>query len=357
MDHQPGDASQNPPSGYAPPSSLGGPPPARAAALDVGTNTVRLLVGEPDGQGGFRPLFAAQEITRLGEGLLPERLLQPIPMERTLAALRRFGGAAAAHGAETLLALGTSALREARNREEFLRRATDEAGVRIRVIPGDEEARLTLRGVVGGLRERPPRMLLVDIGGGSTEFLVAEGERARLRVSTGLGVVKLTEAHLTHDPPRPAELQGARQAVAARLERLRAGELAGVELPEVLVGTAGTITSLAAIDLALEPYDPARVTGHRLSRRRVKELVTLLAGSPLAARRRVRGLEPARADVIVAGGLICLVGMELLGYASLVVSDAGLREGILLATLAGEAVASLSGPPGDGALDTSGARC
>jgi len=322
-------------------------PPRRAAAIDVGTNTVRLLVGESDGQGGIRSVLAAQEITRLGEGLLPERRLQPVPAARTLAVLRRFGEAAAAHGAEIVLALGTAALREAGNRDEFLRRAWAEAGVRLGVIPGDEEARLTLRGVMGGLSDPPARLLLLDIGGGSTEFLTAEGGRERLRASTRLGVVKLTEAHFAHDPPLPEELLRARQAVEARLARLRAEEFAGASLPDLLVGTAGSITSLAAIDLALEPYDPARVSGHRLSRVRVEELVACLAGQPLDARRRVRGLEPARADVIVAGGLICLIGMELLGYAALTVSDAGLREGILLAALTGEAVATLPGP-GDG---------
>jgi len=319
-------------------------PSARAAAIDVGTNTVRLLVGESDGRGGYRPLLAAQEITRLGEGLLPSRRLQPLPMQRTLAVLRRFAEAAAAHGAGRVLALGTSALREAGNRGLFLRRVEEETGIRLRAIPGEEEARLTLRGVVGGLPGRPGRLLLLDIGGGSTELLLAEGERARRRVSTGLGAVKLTEAHLAHDPPLAAELRAVRQAVAARLDRLRREELGGAALPESLVGTAGTITTLAAIDLALDPYDPARVSGHRLSRGRVEALLGELARVPLAARRGVRGLEPARADVIVAGGLICLGCMRALGYGSLLVSDAGLREGILLAALAGEPVASLAEP-------------
>lgn len=308
----------------------------RAAAIDVGTNTVRLLVGEPEGPGRFRPIFAAQEITRLGEGLLPERVLQAIPMDRTLAVLSRYRQAAASRGAEAVLALGTSALREARNRETFLRRAREEAGLRVQVISGEEEARLTLRGVMGGLPDPPPRMLLMDIGGGSTEFLAAEGDRVLGLVSTGLGVVKLTEEHFRHDPPLRAELARAREAVALRLGRVRSQELAGRDLPDLLVGTAGTITTLAAIDLALDPYDPLRITGHRLSRARIAELVETLAARPLAARQAVPGLEAGRADVIVAGGLICLGSLDALGFPGLTVSDAGLREGILLAALAGD---------------------
>ncbi len=310
-------------------------PVRMAAAIDVGTNTVRLLIGEAKGRDGYRPLFAAQEITRLGEGLLPDRQLQPVPMDRTLAVLARYRDAAMREGAEVIRALGTSALREARNRDIFLRRALDEAGLRVQVISGEEEARLTLRGVLGGLPERPPRLLLMDIGGGSTEFLAVEDDRIVGLVSTGLGVVKLTEAHFRHDPPLPAELAAAREAVALRLQRVRSQELPRGELPGMLVGTAGTITTLAAIDLALVRYDPDRITGHVLSRARIADLVRMLAGQPLATRRAVPGLEPARADVIVAGGVICLVSMEALGVAALTVSDAGLREGILLGALSG----------------------
>lgn len=307
----------------------------RAAAIDVGTNTVRLLVGEGDGRGGFRSVHAAQAITRLGEGLLPDRLLKPLPVERTLAVLARYRALAAAHGAGTVLAAGTAALRQAVNRDAFLRRAHDEAGLAIQVISGDEEARLTLRGVTGGLPDPSARLLLIDIGGGSTEFLVADEGRAIAQVSTGLGVVALTERHLHHDPPLPAELASAREAVASRLSRVRSHDFAGRDLPGRLIGTAGTITTLAAIDLRLDPYDPVRVTGHALSRGRIAGLVADLAGRPLADRRRIAGLEPDRADVIVAGGLICLESLEALGFPSLTVSDAGLREGLLLTALSG----------------------
>lgn len=307
----------------------------RFAAIDVGTNTIRLLVGKPDGAGGYRSVLADQEITRLGQGLLPDRILQSEPMDRTLAVLWRFRQAAESHAATRIAVIGTSALREAKNREAFLERARREAGVDVRVISGEEEARLTLLGVRAALRIGPERLLLMDIGGGSTEFLLADGPEIRAAVSTGLGAMKLTETYLQTDPPRPAELAAIHDAASARMIRLRTQELPDLDREEetrgrMFVGTAGAVTTLAAIDLALDPYDPDRVNGYRLSRTRVGTLCRELASLPLAERKRLRGLEPGRADVIVAGALICLAAMETLGFPGLLVSDGGLREGILL---------------------------
>jgi exopolyphosphatase / guanosine-5'-triphosphate,3'-diphosphate pyrophosphatase len=311
------------------------------AVIDLGTNTVRLLVAQPDGRGGYRSLFADQEITRLGQGLLPDRKLQPEPIRRTLCVLRRFREAAEARGAARIIAVGTSALREAANRDTFLVRARSEAGVEVAVVSGEEEARLTLLGVRAALSDVSGRLLMMDIGGGSTEFLRADGTRILATVSTGLGVVKLAETYLPTDPPTEAELAAARQAVASRLTRVLAEELRDHSPRDPFVGTAGTVTTLAAIDLRLDPYDPDRVTGHELTRDRVAVLLRDLASLPLANRRKIAGLEPARADVIVAGALICLAAMDLLGFARLLVSDGGLREGILL-----DLIRRLPIPPG-----------
>ena len=310
----------------------------RVAAIDLGTNTVRLLVGEPDGSGGFRPLFAAQEITRLGQDLLPGGVLQQEPIRRTLAVLRRFREAAETHQAAVIAAVGTSALREAKNREAFLDRARREAGLQVRVISGDEEVRLTLLGVRAALQIGCGRLVLMDIGGGSTEFLLADGPEVRATVSTGLGVVKLSETYLRSDPPLPTELAAVREVVAARMARLCTQEIPEWERTTQgrerrLLGTAGTVTSLAAIDLRLDPYDPRRVNGHRLTRETVGALFQELAALPLTRRRHIPGLEPARADVIVAGALVCLGAMERLGVPDIVVSDGGLREGVLLDAL------------------------
>jgi exopolyphosphatase/guanosine-5'-triphosphate,3'-diphosphate pyrophosphatase len=304
--------------------------PTRLAVIDVGTNTVRLLVAESGGGSTYRTLLTAQEITRLGQGLLPSRELQPEPIRRTVRVLRRYRELADAQGAATLLAVGTSALREAKNRTAFLAVARDEAGVEVAVIPGEDEARLGLLGVRAGLPNAPARLAMMDIGGGSTELVVAEGETILAAVSTGVGVVKLTESCLHTDPPLPTELETVRRKAAERLDRARTVELRGVPTGNTLVGTAGTVTSLAAVDLALIPYDLVRVSGHRITRVRIAQILHRLASLPLADRRRVPGLEPARADVIVAGGVICLAAMEVLGFPELTVSDGGLREGILL---------------------------
>ncbi len=337
----------------------------RVAAIDLGTNTVRLLVGEPEESGRYRPVFAAQEITRLGQGLLPGRLLQPGPIRRTLAVLHRFRQAAESHGAVRIAVVGTSALREARNRETFVARARREAGLEVRVISGEEEACLTLLGVRAALADLPGPLLLMDIGGGSTEFLLAEGPEIRGMVSTGLGVVKLTEAHMRSDPPSTGELAAVRSVVAARMARVRDQELPGLGPGRggwrgTFVGTAGTVTSLAAIDLGLDPYDPARVNGHRLSRERVEALCRELASLPLARRKKVSGLEPARADVIVAGALVCLGALDTLHFLDMTVSDGGLREGVLV-DLLNRASLPLQKPlihiPGTGKLDKGGAIC
>ena len=298
------------------------------AAIDVGTNTLRLLVAEAVGSDQFTILHEEQTIARLGEGLMPSRLLQDAPSRRSLTVLRRFAETARRFKALHVAAVATSAVREASNREEFVAAALRESGLSIRVIDGSEEARLTLLGVRHGLRLGSSRVLVMDIGGGSTEFILAKGELIESIVSTGLGVVKLTEAHLKSDPPTSGELEAIEQVVADRIGRLRA------ELPDLegtaLIGTAGTPTTLAAIDLGLTVYIPARVDGHRLSMTRTRQLLHALATKPLAKRSEIPLLEPGRADLIVAGTTLVVTVMGALGYNELMVSDSGLREGLLL---------------------------
>ena len=298
------------------------------AAIDVGTNTLRLLVAEAVSADQFTILHEEQTIARLGEGLMPSRRLQDAPSQRSLTILRRFAEVARRFKALHVAAVTTSAVREASNREEFVAAALRESGLSLQVIDGSEEARLTLLGVRHGLRLGSSRVLVMDIGGGSTEFILARGEVIEAIVSTGLGIVKLTEAHLKSDPPAPGELQAIEQVVADRIGRLRA------ELPDLegtaLIGTAGTPTTLAAIDLGLTVYTPARVDGHRLSMTRTRQLLHALATRPLAERSKIPLLEPGRADLIVAGTTIVVTVMGALGYDEFMISDSGLREGILL---------------------------
>ena len=298
------------------------------AAIDVGTNTLRLLVAEAASADHFTVLHEEQTIARLGEGLMPSRLLQDAPSRRSLTVLRGFAEVARRFKALHVAAVATSAVREASNREEFVAAVLRESGLSIQVIDGSEEARLTMLGVRHGLRLGSNRVLAMDIGGGSTEFILAKGEAIEAIVSTGLGVVKLTEAHLKSDPPTPGELEAVERVVADRIGRLRA------ELPDLdgtaLIGTAGTPTTLAAIDLGLTVYTPARVDGHRLSMTRTRQLLHALATRPLVERSKIPLLEPGRADLIVAGTTLVVTVMGTLGYDEFMVSDSGLREGILL---------------------------
>ncbi len=298
------------------------------AAIDVGTNTLRLLIAEVVAPDDFTILHEEQEITRLGEGLIPSRILQDAPRRRSLTVLRRFAESARRYKAEQVAVVATSAVREAKNREELVAEFARETGFTLRVIDGVEEARLTLLGVRHGLRLGSHRILVMDVGGGSTEFVMARGEGIEAIVSTGLGVVKLTERYLLSDPPTLSDLKALQQAVSRRIDRLRR-ELPGAE-GTGLIGTAGTPTTLAAIDLGLMAYDRTRVDGHRLSITRACELLGRLAALPIAARRKIPLLEPGRADVIIAGAAIIVTAMERLGYSELIVSDGGLREGVLL---------------------------
>jgi exopolyphosphatase/guanosine-5'-triphosphate,3'-diphosphate pyrophosphatase len=322
----------------------------RIAVIDLGTNTVRLLVGESDGVGGYRPLYAAQAITRLGQGMLADGQLQPEPVRRTLAVLAQYRQEAERLRACSVAVVGTSAVRRARNREAFLARALRETGLAIRVISGEEEARLTLLGVRDAIRLGGRPFVMMDIGGGSTEFVLACGQATLASVSTGLGSVVLTEAYLHSDPPSPQQLATVRAAALTELSRQRTGSLSAIDPlrepdPPCLVGTAGTVTTLAAIDLALESYDPNRVNGHRLPRQRLAALGEMLAALPLARRRLIRGLEPERADVIVAGAVVSLAAMDALGFPEMTVSDGGLREGILLDLLGRGGDPHPPGPP------------
>jgi exopolyphosphatase/guanosine-5'-triphosphate,3'-diphosphate pyrophosphatase len=254
-------------------------------------------------------------MTRLGQGLLPAQALQPEPIQRTVRVLRRFRELAESQDASTILAVGTSALREAANRAAFLALARHEADLEIAVISGEEEGRLALLGVRTGLPMPPDRLVMLDIGGGSTEILLAEGLRILASASTGLGAVKLTERFLKTDPPDPAELAVRREAMS-RFDR----PARGTGHQPCAAGPPGVTRGAVDLGLIMRP---------RVQRRRLLRASGDAAAPSLAHRRGVRGLEAARADVIVAGTAVCLAAMDALGAGCLTVSDGGLLEGIL----------------------------
>jgi exopolyphosphatase/guanosine-5'-triphosphate,3'-diphosphate pyrophosphatase len=310
--------------------------PAKVAAIDIGTNSVLLVIAAA-GPGGPLPLLERATITRLGEGVDKTRRLAPAAVERNLACLRAYAEDLRAHGLPRLDVVGTSALRDAEGAQEFLDEAESILGVRPRVIAGDEEARLTFRGALSGL-SLSGKLLVFDIGGGSTELIVGDSANAappESRVSLDIGSVRLFERHVRSDPPARQELAAIEAEIAEQLakagplSRLPAGE------PITLVGVAGTVTTLKALELGLAPYDGARVHGAVLTLSAVEELCEKLASLPLEQRKQLPGLEPKRADVIVAGALIVRDLLRRAGAPQLVVSDRGVRFGLLEGLIAG----------------------
>jgi exopolyphosphatase/guanosine-5'-triphosphate,3'-diphosphate pyrophosphatase len=303
--------------------------PVKIAAIDIGTNSVLLVIAEPSGA-GLEPLVERARITRLGEGVDRTRRLAPAAIERTLECLRSYALELRAHGVERLDVVGTSALRDASGAEDFLREAERILGVPPRVIAGDEEAALTFRGTLSGLRVSGT-LLVYDIGGGSTELIVGDAseQAPRNRVSLDIGSVRLFERHVKSDPPAPQELAAIEADITLALAS--AGPLAGLRGRSdiTLVGVAGTVTTLKALELGLAPYDGAKVHGAALTLSGVEQWCAKLASLPLAQRKELAGLEPKRADVIVAGALIV---RELLRSANAIqslVSDRGVRFGLL----------------------------
>ncbi len=305
----------------------------RLATVDLGTNTVRLLVVESVG-GAWRPIHQTQRVTRLGEGQAAAGRLLPEPMQRTAATVAEYARAARGWGAGAVRIVATSAVREAVNREEFVARVEAESGEHVNVVSGEDEARLTLKGVASGLPGLGPSFLLFDIGGGSTEFVLAREGTAEAAVSLRLGVVSLQEEWGDRGPVRWDRFAQMREHVEDRLRREVPERIRGVGSGE-LVGTAGTVTTLAALDLDLPAYDPARVHGHRLTRATVERLLARMGALGVDERARVPCLEPGRADVIIPGIAICLATLACFRRDSLVVSDRGLREGILCELLEG----------------------
>jgi len=294
----------------------------RYATLDGGTNTVLLLVAEPDGA-RFGPVAEQIEITRLGKGVDRSGVLAPEAVEATVAAIVRFAKQARSLGAEGIACVATSAARDAKNGPDFMRRVREEAGVEVEIISGELEAELSYGSQARELGTSAP-LAVLDIGGGSTEVVVGHAGKLLFKHSFDLGSVRLTERFARHDPPAPDE----RQAMADLLDM----SFAKVPAPPPgfqLVGVAGTVTTLFAVSQGIEPYDPERVHLARLSLETVRAECERYFSLDLDARRKLRAMPAKRADVIPAGALILERAMIRLGAHEMVVSDRGIRWGLL----------------------------
>lgn len=301
----------------------------RVAAVDIGTNSTRLLVADVDGPGADATVAQVQRemrITRLGAGVDADRMLRADAIERTVAVLREYGEIIERLGATKVRATATSASRDARNRDEFFEPASEALrGVRPELLSGEDEAALSFLGATAGLQEPSP-YLVVDVGGGSTEFVVGTDKPEGL-ISVDVGCVRLTEQYLHSDPPEPEELSNAVSAVRDHLADV-AREVPGVAGAATLVGLAGTVTTLAAVELGLAHYDPTATHHFRLGHQAAEDVFRTLATEPIAQRRHNPGLDPGRVDVIVGGAVIVVSILRHFGFAEMLVSETDILDGL-----------------------------
>ena len=307
----------------------------RLATIDLGTNTVRLLVADAaPGAAAWQVIDHDQRVTRLGEGSRATGRLAEAPAMRTAAVVVDYVERARRAGAARIEIVATSAVREAQNGAEYARQLERATGAVVRVIAGEEEARLTLRGIVQGLGPGVGTTLAFDIGGGSTEFMLARGDVLVATLSLRLGVVSLAERYPLAGPGALAEYRALEDDVARQLAQELAPPISDARI-ERLVGSAGTVTTLAALDLGLLTYDPARVQGHALTRAAIARQHARLAALDVAGRAALPCLEPGRADLILPGIAIVMATLARVGSEHLIVSDWGLREGIMAEILTG----------------------
>lgn len=299
----------------------------RIASIDIGTNTFRILVGEAKDK-ELKKLYIDRVITRLGGGFNKEGRIPEDVASRALRVLRKFADVLKIYQVEKIRAVATSIVRESINGYEFLERVQSETGIRAEAISGEEEARLTVRGVLKSVSVDSEYSMIFDVGGGSTEYVLVErGKIVGLR-STNLGVVHLTERFLKRNIPSKYDIS----VISEEIRDVLSSKLSWI--PKVsnnkltLIGTAGTPTTLAAIELGLEKYDPDLINGFILKKDAVLKIFNTLIRISAEERLRIRGLEKGREDVIIPGALIVLKTMEGFSKDEILVSDGGLLEGV-----------------------------
>jgi exopolyphosphatase/guanosine-5'-triphosphate,3'-diphosphate pyrophosphatase len=297
----------------------------RVAVVDIGSNSTRLLIADVDPDSQVTDLVRRSEVTRLGAGVDSSGRLSDEAMDRVKSVLDEYKAAIDEHGCEKNMAVLTSAVRDAANGAEFTELVRERYGLDAKTLSGDEEAQLTFLGATSDRDDTDQRTVVVDIGGGSTEFIVGVGHEAQFHVSTQAGVVRMSERHIDSDPPEPEELQAlAEDTREVFLSALPENERADVQLG---IAVAGTATSAAAIDQELDPYDPDKVNGYPLPLGEVEMLLARLAEMTDSDRRRVVGLHPDRAPTIVAGMVLLEEAMRAFDLDQVEVSENDILRG------------------------------
>lgn len=300
----------------------------RVAAIDCGTNSTRLLVAEGVGD-GFRSIDRRMTVTRLGQGVDSRRVLAPEALERTLRTIADYAATCGELGVERIRVTGTSAVRDAHNREEFFTGVRALTGTEAELLSGEEEAAATFLGTLSDLHEAGP-VLVVDIGGGSTELIVGTATPERM-VSLDFGCVRMLEKHLASDPPSDGEIAALRTEVVGELTRAK--DLLRVPRGTRLIGVAGTVTQLATLKAGIPVYDPDVTHHFVLSHGDVRSLARRLRTMTYEQRKRIKGLEAGRADVIVGGAEILLCVMEAFDLPECLVSEKDILDGLVLQLL------------------------
>jgi exopolyphosphatase / guanosine-5'-triphosphate,3'-diphosphate pyrophosphatase len=299
----------------------------RVAVIDVGSNSTRLLVADVDG--GVSVVERQSRVTRLGRGVDLSGQLSDEAIDAACDAIADYVQLCRDLEAEQVTAIATSAVRDASNGEAFVAELRERFALSARVLDGEEEARLTYRGATA---EQPPQLptLVIDIGGGSTEMIVGTGTEIAFHASLQAGVVRHTERHISGDPPTAVELEALADDIRALIEEALAGHTEARASAGIAV--AGTPTSLSAVELGLEPYDPSRVHGHALSLKTIQHLLSQFASAPLAERVAIPGLHPDRAPTIIAGCVILIEAMRAFGLNQIQASEHDILYGMALET-------------------------
>jgi len=293
------------------------------AIIDIGTNSIKFHLAEK-ANGTVKVLKDANNIARLGENLKETGMITADALERNAAAVAEFAAEARKNGAAEIVAVGTMALRTAKNAAAFAERVKELAKVDLKVIPGEEEARLSYIAVMSGIDVGDRNLVTFDTGGGSTEFVYGKGEKMLKKFSVNLGAVRLTEQFFKDDPVAPGSVKAAEALIK---KELADGGVDGKT--DFLVGMGGTVTSIASVKHKMAKYDPDIVQGSTLTADDITAQITDYAGKTLEERRGIVGLQPKRADIILAGACIVRVIMDMLGVRELTVSDRGLRHGLM----------------------------
>ncbi len=298
--------------------------PERYAVIDAGTNSIKFHIGERDLDGRWRTVIDRAELTRLGEGLAQQGLIIDAALERTAAAIAGMVTEAKQHGVRAIAAVGTAGLRIAANGKEVVAAIQERAGVHIEVISGEEESRLAYLAAKSGLGLKTGSLVVFDTGGGSSQFTFGHDSNVDERFSVEVGAVRYTERYKLDGAVSLDTLHEAMAAISADLSRIE-----GRPVPDKLVAMGGAVTNITAVKHGLATYDPAVVQGTVLDRAEIDRQIELYRSRDADARRTIIGLQPKRAEVILAGACIVRTVMERLGKDSLTVSDRGLRHGVL----------------------------